>query len=146
RSAEHWDNTTFEQAVMVAIVRLGAEGYGRRILNDVQERLERDVAAGAVYTTLDRLEAKGLLSSTLAPGTALRGGRAAPCPARVSSSTNPWPRADRASCTPHPPRHRARVVPARRSEFDDHIPQHPTARWRPSRLARTSYCPSARPS
>jgi DNA-binding PadR family transcriptional regulator len=67
---------TFEQAVMVAIVRLGAEGYGRRILNDVQERLERNVAAGAVYSTLDRLEAKGLLNSKLAPGTALRGGRA----------------------------------------------------------------------
>lgn len=67
---------TFEQAVLVAIVRLGAEGYGRRILNDVQERLERNVAAGAVYSTLDRLEAKGLLKSKLAPGTALRGGRA----------------------------------------------------------------------
>jgi DNA-binding PadR family transcriptional regulator len=61
---------------MAAIVRLGADGYGRRILNDVQERLERDVAAGAVYSTLDRLEGKGLLNSKLAPGTPLRGGRA----------------------------------------------------------------------
>lgn len=67
---------TFEQAVMVAVVRLGADGYGRRILNDVQERLERDVAAGAVYSTLDRLETKGLLNSKLAEGTAVRGGRA----------------------------------------------------------------------
>jgi PadR family transcriptional regulator, regulatory protein PadR len=67
---------TFEQAVMVAIVRLEAEGHGRRILNDVHERLERNVAAGAVYATLDRLEAKGLLKSRLGPGTALRGGRA----------------------------------------------------------------------
>ena len=66
---------TFEQAVMVAIVRLGAEGYGRRILNDVQERLARRVSAGAVYSTLDRLETKGLLNSKLAEGTALRGGR-----------------------------------------------------------------------
>ena len=61
---------------MVAIVRLGAEGYGRRILNDVQERLERNVSAGAVYSTLDRLEGKGLLSSKLAPGTPVRGGLA----------------------------------------------------------------------
>jgi PadR family transcriptional regulator, regulatory protein PadR len=67
---------TFEQAVMAAIVRLGADGYGRRILQDVQERLEREVAAGAVYSTLDRLEAKRLLNSKLAPGTAARGGRA----------------------------------------------------------------------
>jgi PadR family transcriptional regulator, regulatory protein PadR len=70
---------TFEQAVMVAIVRLGAKGYGRRILNDVQERLERNVAAGAVYSTLDRLEAKGLLNSRRAQlcAAAARGGTTA---------------------------------------------------------------------
>ncbi len=67
---------TFEQAVLLAVWRLGTEGYGRRILNDVQERLERDVAAGAVYATLDRLESKGLVTSKLAPGTPQRGGRA----------------------------------------------------------------------
>jgi hypothetical protein len=32
------------------------EGYGRAILKEVQERLGHDVAAGAVYATLDRLE------------------------------------------------------------------------------------------
>ena len=66
----------FEQAVLVALVRLGKDAYGRAILNEVQKRLDRVVSAGAVYATLERLEAKGLASSTLAPGTAIRGGRA----------------------------------------------------------------------
>lgn len=42
----------------------------------MQARLNRDVSAGAVYATLERLEGKGLASSKLAPGTAIRGGRA----------------------------------------------------------------------
>ena len=66
----------FEQAVLVALIRLGKDAYGRAILNEVQKRLDRVVSAGAVYATLERLEAKGLVSSTLAPGTAIRGGRA----------------------------------------------------------------------
>jgi DNA-binding PadR family transcriptional regulator len=66
----------FEQAVMLALIHLGKDAYGRAILNEVQRRLNRDVSAGAVYATLERLEEKGLLSSKLAPGTALRGGRA----------------------------------------------------------------------
>ena len=66
----------FEQAVLVALIRLGKDAYGRAVLNEVQQRLDRDVSAGAVYATLERLEAKGLASSTLAPGTAIRGGRA----------------------------------------------------------------------
>ena len=75
--AEHLG--AFEQAVLLALVRpqtvLGREGYGRAILKEVQHRLERDVAAGAVYATLDRLEQKGLISSHLATGGAVRGGR-----------------------------------------------------------------------
>ena len=66
----------FEQAVLVALVHLGKEAYGRAILNEVQQRLDREVSAGAVYATLERLEGKGLASSKLAPGTAIRGGRA----------------------------------------------------------------------
>jgi PadR family transcriptional regulator PadR len=66
---------TFEQAVMLAVVRLGDGAYGRAILQEAQARLDRDVAAGAVYSTLQRLEDKGLLSSRLAAGTAARGGR-----------------------------------------------------------------------
>ena len=66
----------FEQAVLLAVVKLGDNAYGRAILKEVAIRLDRDVAAGAVYATLDRLEAKKLISSRLAPGTPSRGGRA----------------------------------------------------------------------
>ena len=66
----------FEQAVLLALVRLAKDAYGRAILNEVQGRLHRNVSAGAVYATLERLEAKGFASSRLAPGTAIRGGRA----------------------------------------------------------------------
>ena len=67
---------SFEQAVLMAIVRLQDEAYGRAILTGVQERLQRDVAPGAVHATLDRLEKKGLLSSKLGSGTLIRAGRA----------------------------------------------------------------------
>jgi len=70
---------SLEQAVLLALVRprteLGKEAYGRAILKEVQHRLNREVMAGAVYATLDRLEAKGLVSSRLGPGTPVRGGR-----------------------------------------------------------------------
>jgi PadR family transcriptional regulator, regulatory protein PadR len=65
----------FEQAVLLAVVRLGDDAYGRAILREVQARLERDVAAGAVHATLDRLEKKRLLSSRLGAGTPVRAGR-----------------------------------------------------------------------
>ena len=51
----------FEQAVLLAIVRLREDAYGRAILKEVKTRLERDVAAGAVHATLERLEKKGLV-------------------------------------------------------------------------------------
>lgn len=66
----------FEQAVLLALIHLGKDAYGRAILNEIQVRLNRNVSAGAVYATLERLETKGLASSKLAPGTAIRGGRA----------------------------------------------------------------------
>jgi DNA-binding PadR family transcriptional regulator len=66
----------FEQGVLVAVAHLGADAYGRAVLAEVSRRLRRNVSAGAVYATLDRLEAKALISSRLAPGTAIRGGRA----------------------------------------------------------------------
>jgi PadR family transcriptional regulator PadR len=72
--AEHLG--TFEQAVLLAIVRLGESAYGRAILKEVQTRLERDVAAGAVQATLERLERKKVVSSRLGTGTPIRSGRA----------------------------------------------------------------------
>jgi PadR family transcriptional regulator PadR len=65
----------FEQAVVLAVVRLGKEAYGRAILTEVQERLQRDVSGGAIQATLARLEHKGLLNSRLGPGSEVRAGR-----------------------------------------------------------------------
>jgi DNA-binding PadR family transcriptional regulator len=67
---------TFEQSVLLSIFGLGTDAYGRAILNRVQETLQREVAAGAVYATLERLEARGLVNSRLAAGTPIRAGRA----------------------------------------------------------------------
>jgi len=68
----------FEQAVLLALVRpktpLGKQGYGRAVFKEVQLRLEREVSAGAVYATLDRLEKKGLISSEVREGDEKRGG------------------------------------------------------------------------
>jgi PadR family transcriptional regulator PadR len=65
----------FEQGVLLAIVRLGEGAYGRAILKEVQARMKRGVAAGAVHATLERLEKKGLVTSKLGTGTAIRAGR-----------------------------------------------------------------------
>jgi PadR family transcriptional regulator, regulatory protein PadR len=65
----------FEQVVLVSIINLRDAAYGRAILREVESRLNRKVVAGAVYATLDRLEAKGLTSSRLGSGTPERGGR-----------------------------------------------------------------------
>ena len=65
----------FEQAVLLALVRLGEQAYGRAILGEVQSRLNRAITAGAVYSTLDRLEQKNLISSHLGSGTPVRAGR-----------------------------------------------------------------------
>lgn len=65
----------FEQAVLLAIWSLAEEAYGRAILQGVQSALDRQVSAGAVYTTLDRLEQRSLIASRLEAGTAVRAGR-----------------------------------------------------------------------
>jgi DNA-binding PadR family transcriptional regulator len=67
---------TFEQAVLLVTLRLGKQAYGRAILREMGETLGRDVAAGAVYATLARLEAKSYVASRLGEATAERGGRA----------------------------------------------------------------------
>jgi PadR family transcriptional regulator len=66
----------FEQAVLLAVVRLGSGAYGRAILREVEARLDREIAPGAVHATLERLENKRLVMSRLGSGTPLRAGRA----------------------------------------------------------------------
>ena len=59
---------SLEEQVMLAVVRTGDDAYGMHVRRELEEVANRDVAIGAVYATLDRLEAKGLVVSTR-PGT-----------------------------------------------------------------------------
>ena len=65
----------FEQLVLLGVLRLEDNAYGAAIRQEIHARSGRDVSINAVYTTLDRLEAKGLLRSWVGEPTAQRGGR-----------------------------------------------------------------------
>jgi len=65
----------FEQLVLLGVLRLGDEAYGAAIRQEIHARSGRDISINAVYTTLDRLERKGLLRSWIGDPTAERGGR-----------------------------------------------------------------------
>ena len=65
----------FEQLILLALVRLGDQAYGVSIHDEIVRRARREVTVAAVYKTLERLEDKGLIVSTLGPPTAERGGR-----------------------------------------------------------------------
>jgi PadR family transcriptional regulator len=67
---------TFEQMVLFALLRLGDEAYGMTVRREIEERTGRTVSIGAVYATLERLEAKKFVSSFAGAPTAERGGRA----------------------------------------------------------------------
>ena len=66
----------FEQVVLLAILRLGDNAYGVTIRSEITVCTRREVAPGALYTTLDRLEDKGMVRSWLGDPTPQRGGRA----------------------------------------------------------------------
>jgi PadR family transcriptional regulator len=66
----------FEQVVLLAILRLGENAYGVTILAEITACTGRRPSSGALYTTLDRLEEKGLVQSQLSDPTPQRGGRA----------------------------------------------------------------------
>jgi DNA-binding PadR family transcriptional regulator len=69
----------FELYVMLALVRLGEDAYGIAIRQEIEARAERDVAIGAVYATLSRLEEKGLVRHHLSSPQPVQGGRARKC-------------------------------------------------------------------
>ena len=66
----------FEQIVMLAILRLRENAYGMRIRTEIKDVGGRNASLGAVYTTLERLEDKGMLSSKVGEATESRAGRA----------------------------------------------------------------------
>jgi PadR family transcriptional regulator PadR len=65
----------FEQLVLLAVLRLGEEAYGITITDEITARTGCRVAQGSVYTTLNRLENKGLLRSHRGEPLPVRGGR-----------------------------------------------------------------------
>ena len=66
-----------EHVVLLATARLGSrEAYGMAIVDEIRDRTGRDVAVGAVYSALDRMERKGLLASEVGDPSPERGGRA----------------------------------------------------------------------
>ena len=65
-----------EQLMVLALLRLGGEAYGAATRAEILERTGRSITPGAIYPTLDRLEARGLLRSHVGDPTPERGGRA----------------------------------------------------------------------
>lgn len=65
----------FEQLVLLALVRLGPEAYGATVRREIETRAGRELSISAVYTTLERLEQKGLVRSRVGEPTPQRGGR-----------------------------------------------------------------------
>jgi PadR family transcriptional regulator PadR len=66
----------FEHIIILALLRLGDEAYGMRVRQEIEQRAGRETSIGAVYSTLDRLETKGLVESNTGDPTPERGGRA----------------------------------------------------------------------
>ncbi len=66
----------FEQMVLLAVLRIGEEAHAAVIRSAIEEATGRDVSRGAVYTTLDRLETKGLISSWMGGPRSVQSGRA----------------------------------------------------------------------
>jgi DNA-binding PadR family transcriptional regulator len=52
----------FELYVILAVAQLGESAYGARVRQEIEQRTGRPVSIGALYTTLARLEEKGLLT------------------------------------------------------------------------------------
>lgn len=65
----------FEEVVLLAVLRLDDDAYAIPIRDEIRRRARRRVARGALYTALERLEDKGLVSSRMGEPLPERGGR-----------------------------------------------------------------------
>jgi PadR family transcriptional regulator, regulatory protein PadR len=65
----------FEQLILFAVVRLDADATAVTIREEIETRTTRTISSGALYTALDRLEARGFVQSRLGEPTAARGGK-----------------------------------------------------------------------
>ena len=66
----------FEYLLITAAANLGEDAYGVSIREEIQTTTGRECSLGALYTTIDRLEKKGLLKTWMGDATPERGGRA----------------------------------------------------------------------
>jgi PadR family transcriptional regulator, regulatory protein PadR len=66
----------FEYLLITAAARLGEEAYGAAIREEIEVTTGRGCSIGALYTTVDRLQTKGLLQTWMGDATPQRGGRA----------------------------------------------------------------------
>ena len=66
----------FELIVLLALLRAGENAYGVPIARVIEESTGREVSVGSVYAALERLQQKGMVSSSLGDPTPERGGRA----------------------------------------------------------------------
>jgi PadR family transcriptional regulator PadR len=67
---------SLEHIILLALVRLDGSAHGMIVRREIEERTGRNISIGAVYATLERLEAKGYVSSSTGDPTPERGGRA----------------------------------------------------------------------
>jgi DNA-binding PadR family transcriptional regulator len=65
----------FEQMVLLSIMRLGRDAYGLAIRDELADVACRSPSSGSLYTTLDRMERKGLVESFAGESSSDRGGR-----------------------------------------------------------------------
>jgi DNA-binding PadR family transcriptional regulator len=66
----------FELMILLSVMHLGEDAYGVPISREIERLRGRDVAVGSVYAALERMESKGLVSSSLGDSTPERGGKA----------------------------------------------------------------------
>ncbi len=66
----------FEYLLIAAATRLGDDAYGAAIREEIESTAGQRCSLGALYTTVDRLETKGLLETWMGEATPQRGGRA----------------------------------------------------------------------
>lgn len=66
----------FEHFVLLSILQLGDSAYGVTIRRQLREAIGRDVSLGALYSTIERLEKKGYVTSRKGEATPERGGKA----------------------------------------------------------------------
>lgn len=65
----------FEELVLTMVGILQDEAYGNAVVNEIKERMDREVNLSAVHVTLYRLEDKGFVKSSMGGATSTRGGR-----------------------------------------------------------------------